>query len=72
MRQCGSAAFYSVSSSGLYGFAFADLSPSFSYQYTVKSASGSEAQGEPAEPQTKTITESQSLEAFLESFSDES
>ena len=30
------AAFYTVSSSGLYGFAFADLGPNFSYQYTIK------------------------------------
>lgn len=30
------AVFYSVSSSGLYGFAFADLGPVFSYQYTLK------------------------------------
>lgn len=67
VRQHGSSktAFYSVSSHGLYGFAFADLGPSFTYSHTVK--------GDGEDKQlSKTITESQSLEDFLTNFADTS
>ena len=74
VRQAGDSAFYSVSSSGLYGFAFADLGPSFSYQYTVKASSETAAETTTTTvptPLTKTITDSETLEAFLSHFMDE-
>ena len=65
VRSCGTAAFYSVSSHGLYGFAFADLGSSFAYQFTQKSvapSAGSEgANASESSHQTKTITDSLSL-----------
>ena len=74
-QQRGIAAFYSVSSHGLYGFAFADLGPSFTYQYAQKSTTTSATAGTdeaaPAGHQTRTISDSQSLEAFLASFADQ-
>jgi len=57
------AVFYSVSSAGLYGFAFADLGPSLSYQYTVKDVKTSDAS-----MQAATVADSLTLEASLASF----
>ena len=59
-----SLAFYSVNSSGLYGFAYADLGSSLTYQYTVK--------GPDTDPnnsmETATVVDSQSLQDFLTVF----
>ena len=74
VRKSGSAAFYSVSSHGLYGFAFADLGSSFVYQYTQKSVTAStgneESNANEPSHQTKTITDSLSLEAFMQNLKD--
>ena len=68
------AAFYAVSSSGLYGFAFADLGASFSYEFAVKDGSaGQENRGpDQQKMESKTLTDSLSLQTFLDVFEDRS
>ena len=64
-----SAAFYSVSSSGLYGFAYADLGPNFSYQCTIKDQGQQASEAGPS-METHTVSDSLTLDATLTQFED--
>lgn len=70
VRTKSSTTFYSVSSSGLYGFAFVDLGERFTYQYAVKdsSAAAEGAANSEQRMETGTLTDSLPLQAFLDRF----